>query len=155
MQETREVSMPANVMGFVRNLMLDTSTEYLARTEVHLTQLSGRLPLRSKDDLKLVKKSDVNLASRSVIFTKRSDWKPKGINGEVALGKTALSILEDIQRKNTSNFVFSHHDGGSCRIDLQRALNSAISNIGIHGHYRVHDLRLVIYVTSIFCAEVN
>jgi integrase len=140
-QETREVSIPASVMGFVRNLMRDTSTEYLARTEGHLTQLSRRLPLKSKDDLKLVKKADVNLASRSLTFTKRFEWKPKGINGEVALGKTALSILRDIQRESKSNFVFAHHDGGSCRIDLQRALNSAISNIGIHRHYRVHDIR--------------
>jgi site-specific recombinase XerD len=50
-------------------------------------------------------------------------------------------LLERVHLTSASNFVFAHHDGWKCRLDVWETLKKAQKLAGITGRLRVHDLR--------------
>lgn len=87
--------------------------------------------------------SCVDLDRRRIVYTKEYDWKPKASSGFVPLCQSARALLERLkkERGEFSNFVFAHHDGGSCRLKLLDLLKEAQKKAQIKGRLRIHDLR--------------
>ena len=95
----------------------------------------------TKDEVLAIKVGDVDLAGRRIVTKRTYQWKPKGTNGVVPMCKAVKDLLVGLAEKRGSNFVFAHHDGGSCRLDLLDLLKKAQKMAGIGGNLRIHDLR--------------
>jgi integrase len=88
-----------------------------------------------------LKVHEIDLVGLKVTMKRSFRWKPKGTNGRVPMCKTVRELLSRLNETKTSNFVFAHHDGGSCRLDILSRLKKAQKLAGIEGGLRIHDLR--------------
>lgn len=140
--ETRTIPIPKSaVAGLRRRLKGKASTDPVFDDEGDIESFGVRLNIRGKQALLALKLADVDLSNRRIITSRSYSWKPKGTNGVVPMCSAVRELLDELFKRKTSNFVFSHRDGGSCRVDILALLKIAQKNAGIKGRLRVHDLR--------------
>ena len=140
--ETRTGPIPEKAVRKLARLLRDkTPAAPVFSTERDFQGMT--LFVRKKADLLSITCSAVDMESRRIVFTKEYDWRPKASSGSVPMGRITTQLLSAIksQRGDFSNFVFAHHDGGSCRMKLLDMLKKAQKIAGIPGRLRIHDLR--------------
>lgn len=141
-EETRCVVIPEPaVAGLRKRLANKAPDDTLMRNDEEITAFGARLLIRGKGDMLAIKAGEVNLKAREIVTKRSYVWKPKGTNGVVPMCAAVKNLLLGLLEKRTSNFVFAHRDGGSCRIDLLAFLKIAKKKAGIGGNLRIHDLR--------------
>jgi integrase len=141
-EETRSVAIPESaVAGLKKRIEGKTPNESLFRDEKDISAFGVRLWIRAKGEVLAIKAGDVDLKVRRIVTKRTYSWKPKGTNGVVPMCKAVRDLLAKLDERKTSNFVFAHRDGGSCRVDLLAMLKTAKEKAGIKGNLRIHDLR--------------
>jgi len=142
MTEVRTVPIPSHAVHQIKELVTNRGpAERLFATEESLARFDVCLGIREKQALLNIKVGEVDL-KRSVIATSRTfKWHPKGSDGQIPMCDDVRHLLERLQESRKSNFVFAHHDGGRCRLDILDLLKKAQELAGIKGRLRVHDLR--------------
>lgn len=141
-EETRTVSIPETaVPGLRKRLAGKTPLDPIFKNEEDIKAFGVRLNIRGKRDMLEIKAGEVNLKTRKIVTVRNYRWKPKGTNGLVPMCAAVRSLLAGLAERKTSNFIFAHHDGGSCRLDLLELLKAAKKKAGIGGNLRIHDLR--------------
>jgi len=140
--EKRTVSIPPKAIKQVKDLIAKKEPEdRMFATEKSLNDFGVCLDIREKDALMNIKVGEVDL-EKAVIATSRTfTWHPKGSEGEIPMCDSVRGLLERLKTSNKSNFVFAHHDGGRCRLDVLDLLKKAQKLAEIKGRLRVHDLR--------------
>lgn len=140
--ETRSVKIAEEVVpSLTKQIGNQGPHEPLFRTKSDIETFGIRLKIRNRNDLLKIKTADVDLANRKLSTTQQYVWKPKGTNGVVPLSTDVEALLKQLREKKTSNFVFAHFDGGSCRLHLLEMLKQVQKMAGIPGNLRIHDLR--------------
>lgn len=140
--ETRTIPIPKSaVAGLKRRLKGKVSTDPVFDDEGDIELFGVRLNIRGIQDLLALKVADVELAKLRITTIRSYSWKPKGTNGVVPMCAAVRDLLSQLSKHRTSNFVFAHRDGGSCRVDILALLKIAQKEAGIKGRLRVHDLR--------------
>ena len=99
------------------------------------------LDIRAEADILAIQAKHIDLENRCINFENWSDWKPKATQGDVPMCATVAKMLRRLEQEKTSNFVFAHDDGGSCRQHWLAMLKQATARAEIHGNVRIHDLR--------------
>ena len=140
--ETRSVPIPGSVIPrFRKRIAGKPAQDALFKNEGEIGAFGVRLDIRDVGELLDIKIGEVDLASRMIVTKRSYVWKPKGRNGVVPMCSKVRSLLTALAEKKTSNFVFAHHDGGSCRMHLLDMLKKTQKMAGIKGRLRIHDLR--------------
>lgn len=140
--ETRCVRIAEEVVAALTKQLANKSPDdLLFENKDDIAAFGIRLKIRDKDELLAMKVSDVDLENRKIVSTRNYTWKPKGTNGVVPMCGAVRTLLQTMTQTRTSNFVFAHGDGGSCRLDLLDMLKTTQKIAGITGRLRVHDLR--------------
>lgn len=143
--ETRRCTLTKGALAKLKKLTQGKLVDELVfPQERSLEKISANLfPIRAKRDLLAIKVRDIEWDTGELIFTRQYEWDPKATNGDVPLGKTAMKLLQRLHQDQKSNFVFAHHDGGACRLDLLSLVKKAqtLTNPRIKGRLRLHDTR--------------
>lgn len=140
--ETRVVPLAEDaVLRLTKQLAGKTSKSPVFKDAADIKKFGMRLKIREPGELLALRASDVDLANRRIVTTRTLRWKPKGTNGVVPMCDIVHDLLKGMKETSTGNFVFSHFDGGSCRLHLLDMLKKVQVMAGIRGNLRVHDLR--------------
>ncbi len=140
--ELRRVSIPDVALVILRDHVQHKAPDQpLFRNVSELGKLKVRLAIRSEQELLALKVADVNLSQRTITSTRTYTWQPKATQGDVPMCRKVKDLLRRLQDSSTSNFIFAHHDGGSCRLRLLDMLKQAQRQAEISGNLRIHDLR--------------
>ena len=140
--ETRTVLIPPSVTDRVKRLIAGREpTDLLLRDDENVSEFTGVLFIREQDALRSIKVGDVDLENQRITTTRRFRWSPKATQGDVPMCKTVAKMLARLMKSKTSNFVFAHRDGGSCRLQLWEMVKEAQKRAEIPGNLRLHDLR--------------
>ena len=141
-EETRTVPIPRiAVPGLRKRLAGKAPQDPVFRNEEDIAAFGVMLNIRGKRDMLEIKAGEVDLAALRIVTPRTYIWKPKGTNGVVPMCSAVKGLLAGLAERKTSNFIFSHRDGGSCRVDLLELLKAAQKMAGIGGNLRIHDLR--------------
>ena len=141
-REVRRVSIPANLLPHLKKLAADKPPEAsLFPSAAAVGRLGHRLAIRTQTDLLALKVKDLDLTAGVINLVKEFTWQPKATQGVVPLCAKAKALLKRLEAEKRGQFVFGHHDGGSCRLRLLDLLKEAQKEAGIPGRLRVHDLR--------------
>lgn len=140
--EVRTIALPTRAVERVKAMIAGrTREERLFETEKDIADFGVCLGIRKKDALLAIEVGDVDLEKRVIATSRTFGWHPKGTAGEIPMSNDIRHLLHRLQMRRTSNFVFAHHDGGRCRLDVLDLLKKAQKLAGIKGRLRVHDLR--------------
>jgi integrase len=141
-QERRVIVIPETaVEGLMKRVAGKTADVPIFKDEADIEAFGVRLNIRGAQDLLSIKNGEVDLPNRRVVTTRTYSWKPKGANGVVPMCSVVRDLLAALAERKTSNFIFAHRDGGSCRVDILALLKKAQKLAGIKGRLRIHDLR--------------
>jgi integrase len=140
--EKRTISIPVSAIeGLKRRVRNKQPEDAVFEDTKDIHSFGIRLAIRTITELLGLKVQDVDIPNRVIKMTKEYTWMPKGSNGEVPMCEGVRALLRRLEKNHPSNFVFAHHDGGSCRVDIWEELKKAQTMAGIQGRLRVHDLR--------------
>ncbi len=142
--ETRKGPIPKKAVPKLANLIRGKNPDDpVFENEGDINRLGVKLFLHKNKELLDLKVKELDLKNRRMEVTREYDWKPKASSGSVPMTDTVKKLLLRLQTENAgkSNFVFSHHDGGHCRLKLLDLLKKAKTLAGIKGRLRLHDLR--------------
>lgn len=141
-QETLTIPVPNNALaGLKKRMAKKMSGDPVFRDGAEPGAFGVRLDISRMRDLLALKVGEVDLTTCRITMTRIYTWKPKGTNGVVPMCGAVKDLLSRMAEHKTSNFVFSHWDGGSCRMNLLTLLKKAQKKAGIKGRLRIHDLR--------------
>jgi integrase len=141
-EETRIVSIPETaVPGLRKRLAGKAPLDPVFKSGEDIEAFGVRLNIRGKREMMEIKAGEVDLKARQIVTVRNYRWKPKGTNGVVPMCAAVRNLLTGLAERKTSNFIFAHHDGGACRLDLLDLLKAAKKKAGIGGNLRIHDLR--------------
>jgi integrase len=140
--ETRTISIPSFAVDGLRRRVRDKQPHDSVFVDSKDVRSFGfRLAIRTMPELLALKVQDVDIRNRVIKMTREYTWLPKATNGKVPMCEGVRTLLRRLEENHTSNFVFAHHDGGACRVDIWDALKTVQKMAGIQGRLRVHDLR--------------
>jgi integrase len=140
--EKRTISIPVSAIeGLKKRLKNKEPDDNVFEDTKDVRSFGIRLAIRTMPELLALKVQDVDILNRVIKMTRTYTWSPKGTNGDVPMNQGVRDLLQGLKDKHTSNFIFAHHDGGSCRVDIWEELKKAQKMAGIEGRLRVHDLR--------------
>jgi integrase len=141
--ETRQTAIPVQVIPKLHEILKGKTPDAAAFATEDVRALSGRLFVRRREDLLSLKVGDINLEKRTLTLIRERMWRPKASSGTVPMAPSVIALLERLQKAQAgrSTFVFAHHDGGPCRLDILAMLKAAQAEANLTGRVRVHDLR--------------
>lgn len=140
--ETRTISIPNfAVDGLRRRVRGKQPQDSVFLDSKDVLSFGFRLAIRTMPELLALTVQDVDIPNRVIKMTREYTWLPKATNGKVPMCEGVRTLLRRLEENHTSNFVFAHHDGGACRVDIWDALKTVQKMAGILGRLRVHDLR--------------
>jgi integrase len=148
--ETRTIPIPFGHLDKIRELCKGRRKEspLFSTKKVLEDPNTPRFAIREQEELLNIKVGEVDLKKKVITHTEEYDWFPKASSGTTPISPKLKKLLDSLDRKlrinegkRFSNFVFSHHDGGSCRLRLMDLLRDACARANIKGHFRIHDLR--------------
>lgn len=140
--EKRTISIPVSAIeGLKRRIQNKKPDDNVFEDTKDVLSFGIRLAIRTMPELLALKVQDVDIPNRVIKMTRNYTWGPKATHGKVPMNEGVRDLLQRLEDKHTSNFIFAHHDGGSCRVDIWEEIKKAQKMAGIQKRLRVHDLR--------------
>ncbi len=140
--ETRTVPLSESVLlKLTEHLKGRNPGDLVFQDEKEIQAFGLRLKIREPNVLLGLRVEEVDLAKRDITTQRRYAWKPKGTQGVVPMCAIIYEMLKGMKEASTGNYVFSHFDGGRCRMRLLEMLKKVQIMAGIRGNLRIHDMR--------------